>query len=212
MTPRPRRLNLLRWVPNTWLTTIGPTDGNSLYLTFDDGPHPDHTPALLDLLARHGAGASFFLIGDRVEKHPGLVRRIAEMGHTLGNHSYSHPRFETLSLAEQFDEIARTDRLLSAIDGCARHAFRPPRGVLTLPMLARCIRERRRISYWSYDTMDYSRQTTDELLSLIRRHPLRNGDIVLMHDDGGQALDLLDQLLPAWKAQGFELRALPREA
>ncbi len=210
--PRPRRLKLLRWIPDAWLTTAGPTDRRSLYLTFDDGPHPQHTQPLLDLLARHDARASFFLIGEQVEKHPDLARRIAQAGHTLGNHSYSHPRFETLSLAEQFEEIGRTDRLLSEIDGRRRHAFRPPRGVLPLPMLARCIRERRRISYWSYDTLDYSRQPAEHLLSLIRQHPLRSGDIVLMHDDGGQALDLLGTLLPQWKSQGFELRALPQEA
>jgi peptidoglycan/xylan/chitin deacetylase (PgdA/CDA1 family) len=212
MTPRPRRLKLLRWIPNAWLMTVGPTDGNSLYLSFDDGPNPDHTPALLDLLARHDAKASFFLIGKQVEKHPQLARRIAQAGHTLGNHSYMHRCFDALPLDEQFDEIERTDRLLSEIDGHARHSFRPPRGVIALPMLMRCIRERRRISYWSYDSMDYSQQPTGQLLSLIQQHPLRNGDIVLMHDDNGLAVNLLDTLLPAWKAQGFELRALPPEA
>lgn len=211
MTPRPRRLKVLRWLPNAWLTTQGPTREPSLYLSFDDGPHPQHTPALLDLLARHGAKASFFLIGQQVEQHPDLVRRIVEAGHTLGNHSYSHPQFETLSLSAQFEEIGRTERLLSAIDGNTRHAFRPPRGVLTLPMLARCIRERRRISYWSYDSLDYTRQPAASLLALIDQHPVRSGDIVLMHDDGGLSVELLETLLPAWKQQGLALRALPPE-
>lgn len=210
MNPRPRRLRVLRFLPNGWLMTSGPTDAaRSLYLTFDDGPHPDHTPALLDLLAEHGARASFFLVGREVERHDALARRIASEGHTLGNHSYSHPRFEALTLDEQLEEIERTQRLLTGIDGRSRHAFRPPRGVLTGAMLASLVRRRHRIDYWSYDSLDYSRRPVPELLETIRRHPPRGGDIILMHDDSEHSLTLLRALIPAWIAQGFSLRALP---
>jgi peptidoglycan-N-acetylglucosamine deacetylase len=210
MNPRPRRLRVLRFLPNGWLMTSGPTDAaRSLYLTFDDGPHPDHTPALLDLLAEHGAKASFFLVGREVERHDALARRIASEGHTLGNHSYSHPRFEALTLDEQLEEIERTQRLLTGIDGRSRHAFRPPRGVLTGAMLASLVRRRHRIDYWSYDSLDYSRRPVPELLETIRRHPPRGGDIILMHDDSEHSLTLLRALIPAWIAQGFSLRALP---
>lgn len=210
MNPRPRRLRVLRFLPNGWLMTSGPTDAaRSLYLTFDDGPHPDHTPALLDLLAEHGAKASFFLVGREVERHDALARRIASEGHTLGNHSYSHPRFEALTLDEQLEEIERTQRLLTCIDGRSRHAFRPPRGVLTGAMLASLVRRRHRIDYWSYDSLDYSRRPVPELLETIQRHPPRGGDIILMHDDSEHSLTLLRALIPAWIAQGFSLRALP---
>lgn len=210
MNPRPRRLRVLRFLPNGWLMTSGPTDAaRNLYLTFDDGPHPDHTPALLDLLAEHGAKASFFLVGREVERHDALARRIASQGHTLGNHSYSHPRFEALTLDEQLEEIERTQRLLTGIDGRSRHAFRPPRGVLTGAMLASLVRRRHRIDYWSYDSLDYSRRPVPELLETIQRHPPRGGDIILMHDDSEHSLTLLRALIPAWIAQGFSLRALP---
>ena len=203
MNPRPRRLRVLRFLPNGWLMTSGPTDAaRNLYLTFDDGPHPDHTPALLDLLAEHGAKASFFLVGREVERHDALARRIASEGHTLGNHSYSHPRFEALTLDEQLEEI-------EGIDGRPRHAFRPPRGVLTGAMLASLVRRRHRIDYWSYDSLDYSRRPVPELLETIQRHPPRGGDIILMHDDSEHSLTLLRALIPAWIAQGFSLRALP---
>lgn len=208
MNPRPRRLKVLRWIPNGLLTTVGPTDERALYLTFDDGPHAEHTAPLLDLLAAHGAKASFFLIGQQIELHPELVRRIVDEGHTVGNHSYSHPRFETLSLDQQFAEIERTDALLAAIDGQPRHGFRPPRGVLSLPMLARCVRERRKILYWSYDSLDYSRRPVPELLQAIEGSPVRAGEIILMHDDSHHSLELLAQLIPKWVAEGFVLRAL----
>lgn len=209
---RPRRAKILRWLPRAWLTTSGPAAGRSLYLSFDDGPHPDFTPPLLDLLEEHGVKASFFLIGQQIERHPELAKRIAEAGHTLGNHSYSHPHFERLTLEEQFEQIQHTERLLSSVDGRRKHMFRPPRGVLPLPMVIRCLRERRRICIWSYDTHDYSRKPVDEVLPLIQRNSVRSGDILLMHDDGGLALDLLRVLLPEWKRQGFEFRALPHES
>ena len=213
MKPRPNKSRLLRWAPDFWMRTrlADGTGGRSLYLSFDDGPNPEHTPPLLDLLDAHGAKASFFLIGEQIERYPDLARRIVEAGHSLGNHSYSHPHFEQLPLAAQFEEIRRTDQLLSAIDGRPRHMFRPPRGVLPLPMLLRCLRERRRICLWSYDTLDYSRRPVEQVLPLIRQHPVRSGDILLMHDDGGLSTQLLRALLPAWREQGYEFRALPHE-
>lgn len=214
MNTRPNKSKVLQYLPTGWmLTRLRDGSGRpSLYLTFDDGPNPEYTPPLLDLLKKHDAKASFFLIGEQVERYPDLARRVADEGHVLGNHSYSHPQFERLSLAEQFEEIQRTDRLLSSMDGRSRHMFRPPRGVLPLSMVIRCFRERRRICMWSYDTCDYSRKPMDQALPLIQRNPVRNGDILLMHDDAGLALDLLRVLLPEWKRQGFEFRALPHES
>ena len=210
MTPRPKKLKLLRWLPNALVTTAGSRAQRGLYLSFDDGPHPEHTPRLLDLLAEHGAKATFFLIGNQIQANAALVGRIAAEGHTLGNHSMNHPQFEQLSLMEQLEEVEQTDRLLSSIDGRPRHSFRPPRGVLPLPMLARFFRQRHRIDYWSYDSLDYSRRPAAELVEVIRNHPVRPGDIILMHDDSSISLEMLHTLIPAWKAEGFTLLALPR--
>ena len=212
MNVRPNKSKVLRWLPSRWMQTHFRGDGRKLYLTFDDGPNPEHTPPLLDLLAEHGAKASFFLIGEQIERHPDLAGRIVEAGHTLGNHSYSHPQFERLPLAEQLEEIERTDRLLASVDGRPRHMFRPPRGVLPLRLMLRCLRERRRICLWSYDTRDYSREPASRVLPWILGQPVRAGDILLMHDDGGLALDLLRALLPEWERQGFEFCALPVES
>lgn len=214
MNPRPNKSKVLQWLPARWmLSRLGDdSTGRNLYLTFDDGPNPEYTPPLLDFLDEHDAKASFFLIGEQIERHPAIAKRIAEAGHALGNHSYSHPRFEQLSVIEQFDEIQRTDRLLSSIDGRSRHMFRPPRGVLPPSMLIRCFRERRRICLWSYDTCDYSRDPMDRILPFIQRNQVRSGDILLMHDDAGLSLDLLRVILPEWKRQGFKFLALPHES
>jgi len=211
MTHRPKKLLLLRLLPNAWVTTHGPRRERTLYLSFDDGPHPVHTPVLLDLLAEHDARATFFMIGAHAERHPELVQRIVEAGHTLGNHSYSHPQFGTLALSAQLAEVDRTDRLLTAADGRQRHSFRPPRGVLPRPMLLHFIRNRRRIAYWSYDSLDYSRLPALELTRFAHDRPPRDGDIILMHDDGDTAQQMLRSLLPAWKDAGYRFEALPPE-
>lgn len=203
MNPRPKKLQVLRWFPSRWVLTRGPRQGHALHLTFDDGPHPEHTPALLALLAAHGARATFFLIGQHAERYPELVERILREGHTLGNHSWSHPQFERLDLPAQQEEIERTDRLLTRFDGLARHDFRPPRGVMPRPMVLDCIRRGQRIAYWSYDSLDYSQRPVEALIASAQRHPPKAGDIMLMHDDGGRSLGLLQTMLPIWVASGF---------
>jgi peptidoglycan/xylan/chitin deacetylase (PgdA/CDA1 family) len=209
VNPRPWKTQLLRWLPSGLVTTRGPRDGRSLYLTIDDGPHPSHTPAMLEVLAEHGARATFFLVGREAERHPDTVRRIVAAGHVLGNHSYSHPRFGSIPLREQLEEIEHADRVIAAFDGRATRRFRPPRGELTLGLLAHFAARRRAISFWSYDTLDYQRRPPEELVEVARRTPPRSGDIVLMHDDGDIAPRMLRTLLPEWRAAGFEFRALP---
>lgn len=209
MNPRPKRLKVLRWIPDGLVNTSGSGASPSLYLTFDDGPHPEHTPPLLDLLDAYQAKATFYLIGNQAEMYPDLVRRIANAGHRLGNHSYTHPEFEKLPLAAQLREIERTDALLKVADGHDLHPFRTPRGVLPPRLLWHFMRHGRSVSYWTYDSMDYSRRPVAELLESMRRHPVRPGDIVLMHDDSTIALEMLQILLPAWKSQGLDLPVLP---
>ncbi len=191
------------------MLTHGPAAVPTLYLSFDDGPDPEHTPRILDLLAAHGAHASFFLIGEHAERHPRLVERLVAEGHLIGNHSYSHPRFGNLALSAQIEEITRTEHILSAFDGLARHRFRPPYGVLPARLVAHCAMQRRNIAFWSFDSLDYQERTAEELVAMLRAQPPRTGDIVLMHDDRAHTVELLEVMLPQWRAQGFRLDALP---
>jgi peptidoglycan/xylan/chitin deacetylase (PgdA/CDA1 family) len=208
----PSKNALLGFLPDSLATTRGPSRERVAYLTFDDGPDPEHTPHVLDLLGEHGAHASFFLIGQRIERHPDLVARIVAEGHLIGNHSYSHPHFERLDLDAQLDEIDRTDRLLREFDRREVHRFRTPRGVVPLPLLWHFARHRRRITYWSRNSLDYQDRHVDDLVGGLRRDGLRNGDVVLMHDDSDRAEGLLKTMLPHWKEEGFRMDALPEEA
>lgn len=209
MNPRPNKLKVLRWLPNSWMLTTGPTQDRALYLTFDDGPNEGFTGRLLDVLAANEAKASFFLLGEQIERHPELVRRMVAEGHQLGNHSYDHARFTRIPRAEQLDQIDRTEILLSAFDGKREHRFRPPSGSFPLSLLAHFALNRSSIAYWSYDSLDYQRKSAAELVDIMRAEPPRAGDIVLMHDDRDATIDALAVILPEWRAAGFQLRPLP---
>ncbi len=204
-----KRTQLLQWLPDAVVLTRVPARDKTLYLTFDDGPDADYTTTLLDLLQAHQVHATFFLIGRKVEQRPELVRRMLAEGHRIGNHSYSHPDFARLSLAEKMAEIDHTDQLLAGFDGIRHHGMRPPRGAFSAALTLRFARQRRTLMYWSYDSLDYQRRPPAELIELMRRKPPSAGDIVLMHDDGDCASRMLETLLPEWRAAGFSFAALP---
>jgi len=212
MNLKSTKMQLLGLLPNALILTRGSRRDATRYLSFDDGPDPEHTPRLLDLLAKHGVKASFFLIGDKVEKHPELVRRIVAEGHVLGNHSYTHWSFKHMSLKKMLSEIDQTDQLLSTFDHRPRHRMRTPRGDLPLSLLLHFFLRWRGFVFWSYDSLDYQNQSDEALVARLRAHPPEPGDIVLMHDDSAKATSALDVLLPEWLASGFRFRALPVDA
>jgi peptidoglycan/xylan/chitin deacetylase (PgdA/CDA1 family) len=201
-------MQLLQCLPTALVSTRATGRDKAIYLTFDDGPNPHYTPRLLDLLAAHGACASFFLIGAHVECYPDMVERMVAEGHRLGNHSYRHPYFGQLSLAEQLKEIDDTDCLLARFDGLPRHRFRPPRGVFSPALALHFAWRRRNLTYWSYNSMDYLRRAPEQLIQQMRASPPRPGDIVLMHDDDDCSANVLEALLGEWRADGFQLLAL----
>lgn len=211
MKLRPTKRQLFSLLPDRVVQTRCSAQQRARYLTFDDGPNPTHTPRVLDLLAAHGVRASFFVVGQNAERYPQLVERIVAGGHLLGNHSWSHNHFGRQSLAQQLDELARTDALLSRFDGHALHRIRPPQGVVSLRLLASLVRRGRSIAYWSYDSLDYRANSGMEVAQRLRRMPPAAGDIVLMHDDGAAAAEALAELLPAWLAAGQTFHALPAE-
>ena len=178
-----------------------------IYLTFDDGPDPQHTRPLLALLDAHKAKGTFFLQGQQVEEHGDIVADIVKGGHTLGNHSYSHANFTSLDWDGQLDEISRTDNLLSRHDGNEIHVFRPPYGKLRLNTLAMCLHRRQDIAMWTHDSFDFKLDES-HVVERMKDMPVRSGDILLFHDDGHAAIGALEQLLPTWQQAGFRFAAL----
>lgn len=212
MNMRPRKHQWLGLLPDALVQTKGSSHDNVRYLTFDDGPDPTYTPPLLDLLARYDVKASFFLVGQKIERHPKLVERIVAEGHMVGNHSYSHWSFKRMTTRKKLDEINSTDALLSAFDGRLHHRMRPPHGYVGADLLCYFAVQRRNFVYWSYDSLDYQDRPTRVMVDRLRADPPSPGDIVLMHDDSDRARDALTVLLPEWLAGGYAFRALPQDA
>ena len=180
----------------------GPAQGRRLYLTFDDGPHAEHTVPLLDLLAQHQVKATFFVVGREAYAQPGIVKRIVAEGHALGNHTITHPRMDFLCDAARDIEIDGMDAFLAEFDGRTTHHFRPPYGGVSASLFAYGLRAGRQLAMWSVDSMDY-KYKADQVVQRFATTPPRAGDILLFHDDGGAATDSLKTLLPGWLAQGF---------
>lgn len=172
--------------------------GPGVALTFDDGPHPEHTPRLLDALAATGIPATFFVVGERAAAHPALLRRILSEGHEVGNHTWTHSEPHRTSARQLMDEVRRTRDLIEDIAGQSCVLFRPPKGELTLRKLAALCRERQTIVLWNQDTRDYRMNDgPDGALQMTawwRRYQRRSGDIILMHDNHPHAAVAVDCL------------------
>lgn len=174
-------------------------------LTFDDGPHPENTPRLLDILAEHEVRASFYLIGELVRRYPELARMTAEQGHEIGNHTWSH-RFLTLQSTRSIeDELGKTHEAIKDATGSPPHALRPPYGAVT-PAMTRWIDHR--FGYptvtWSVDAEDWEEPEPETIRErvLSRVHP---GSIVLLHDPLTPTVDAIAGMLDGLLKRGFGL-------
>jgi peptidoglycan/xylan/chitin deacetylase (PgdA/CDA1 family) len=165
------------------IVTRGPRDARRIALSFDDGPDPDVTPRVLDVLARHGARATFFTIGRSLVAHPELARRIVREGHELGNHSFGHGRWTPFySVAEQHREIERGERAIADVTGSPTPPLlRPPFGVTSPPFLVAVGERGLRVVAWSLHARDGRGCDPQRTAARILRK-IRPGDIVLLHD------------------------------
>lgn len=161
----------------------GPKKGRGVALTFDDGPSPEHTPKVLDLLDRAGAKATFFVIGKKAEKHPELVKEIAERGHAVGVHSYSHDRmfcFRSLSFVRE--DLKKAVEVLEKATGERPVIFRPPVG-LSSSRIAKVVKELElTVVGWSVRALDGVSRSSSEAVERRVVEGLAAGEIVLMHD------------------------------
>ncbi len=163
---------------------------DAVALTFDDGPDPASTPALLDLLQSRGARATFFVVGERVLAHPELVRRCHAEGHELGNHSHTHSPWLNFRLRRGMQrEIAACQEALEATTGRRPRSYRPPVGLRNPAVHPACAALGLRVIGWQVRSFDKSGRARDAVVSRVL-HQLRPGGIVLLHD-GGQPRERL---------------------
>jgi peptidoglycan/xylan/chitin deacetylase (PgdA/CDA1 family) len=165
------------------VTRLSQSATPSVALTFDDGPHPETTPALLDLLAQANARATFFLVGARVRAYPDLARRVSEAGHTIGVHGLHHRTMVLQSPREIARDLSEAERIFEDVTGKALSSrlLRPPYGFKTWTLCRTLHRLGWTTVSWSLDGRDYDRQTPERLAGRVNTH-IQPGDIVLLHE------------------------------
>jgi peptidoglycan/xylan/chitin deacetylase (PgdA/CDA1 family) len=151
-------------------------------LTFDDGPHPEGTPAILEALAARDAKATFFLVGEQVERYPALAAEIVAAGHQVAIHGYRHRNQMRLLPGELADDIQRASDLIGEASATQRHLYRPPYGIFTLLGLSLVRRAALDPLLWSQWGRDWRASiSAEEIVRLVCRD-LAAGDVVLLHD------------------------------
>ncbi|TXT38504.1 MAG: polysaccharide deacetylase [Planctomycetota bacterium] len=169
-------------LPKSLLLTHGRVANDSgieIALTFDDGPHPEHTPRLLDVLAEAGVRGTFFVVGERAEQLPELVRRIADEGHELGNHTWTHSEPSQTSAARFLEEVARTRRLIQD---------------LTISKALGLWRQQQTITLWNIDPKDFAMTDESAMTHWLNGFRPQSGDVVLLHDNHSRAAVAVEQL------------------
>lgn len=178
-----------------------------IFITFDDGPHHKNTEVILDLLEKHQQKASFFLVGQEIDKHPDIAKRIFHQGHSLGYHSYSHLHAKKSGFIHTWKDLVQAKNIEKKyqISFCKR--YRPPYGALTIPSLFAILLQGWKIYLWSVDSLD-SYTNTDNVLAQLSAEKIRSGDVILMHDDYKSTPETLERLLFMYKSTKISLSAI----
>lgn len=189
------RRGLAAALPRRLFMTRGPPASRSVALTFDDGPDPAYTPAVLARLRALGVRATFFVIGCKAEAHPDLVARIAAEGHEIGHHSYAHTPPRSTSAPRLLAEARRTSALLLRLAGERPRLYRPPHGKLTPAKLMGLWALGQTVVLWNRDPKDFASGSVDAIRRWAEDEPLAGGDIVLLHDVHAHIAPALDAIV-----------------
>ena len=177
-------------------------------MTFDDGPHPTHTPRLLAMLREHKARATFYLIGNRVAEWPKLAAKIADEGHEIGNHSWSHPDLSGYGDAAMYAQIDRTTMAIWQATGRPPVTFRPPYGAFTKRQRGMLHQSRRMPTIlWNVDPRDWKRPGAATVASRILKGA-HQGSIVLSHDIHKGTVDAMPETLNTLAGRGLKFVAV----
>ena len=182
-----------------------PMKHKAVFLTFDDGPIPEVTPWVLDLLDNYGIKATFFCVGDNVRKHPETFRMVVERGHSVGNHTMHHLQGAKVTTARYVADIMEAHALIDS------PLFRPPHGLIRWKQAA-ASKDNMRIIMYDLVTRDYSKKLTGEqVLDNVRRY-VRNGSIIVFHDSLKSESNLryaLPRAIEWLKENGYQFLPIP---
>lgn len=176
-------------------------DDRSVLLTFDDGPHPENTPRILDVLDQFEAKGIFFIVGNRIPLAPHLLREVVDRGHQLGNHSYSHWLKSPPGFRKYRADLEKCQSEIERLAGASADVFRPPLGQITPGSLLSARKLGLTYMLWSVDSGDWKLRDDDTAREQGKAlaGELRACDIILMHDDNPHTPVLLETMLQELK-------------
>ncbi|MDR1203717.1 MAG: polysaccharide deacetylase family protein [Tannerellaceae bacterium] len=181
-----------------------PSKSKCVYLTFDDGPIPDITPWVLDLLNKYDIKATFFCVGDNVRKHPAIFQQILDQGHQIGNHTFNHIQGIRFQTKNYLNNIKKANKYIHS------HLFRPPHGHMRFPQVL-FLRKQYKIIMWDVVTRDYSPHMTPNGVFNVVKNYTRNGSIIVFHDSLKAETNMKEALPRSieWlKQEGYEFKLL----
>jgi peptidoglycan/xylan/chitin deacetylase (PgdA/CDA1 family) len=179
-------------------------EADSIYLTFDDGPDPEVTPWVLDLLKEFQIKATFFIVGRNVENYPELLERILSEGHRIGNHTMDHECGTKTRLITYIDSINKADRFMET------DLFRPPYGKITQSQFRKLTEEKKKIVFWSWLSYDFDKSLSSKKI-IQKTKLIKGGDILVFHDSKKAFPNLknsLIEIIEQLKGRGFEFKTL----
>ena len=188
--------------------------GKAVYLTFDDGPIPEVTPKVLEILARYDVKATFFMVGENIDKHPDVFAQVVAAGHAVGNHTYNHLKGWRTPYDEYLANVARCQETIHqhcTLDIVHCTLFRPPYGKATLRQRRALHKMGYRLIYWDILTRDYEpTRTPEQMLRQIQRD-VRPGSIINFHDSlksNERMLQVLPQAIEWLLGKGYDVKTL----
>ncbi len=189
------------------------TNAKKIVLTFDDGPSPQWTPLILDELKKANIKATFFMIGHHVKKYPHLAKRVAEEGHTIGNHGYAHSVILYYTSAEIEEEIKYTEYVIHQITGQTTQYYRPPKAWMSKGIKKKIKSMGYQVILWSLNSKDWVTFNHQYMVNHILSR-VKSGDILLFHDSGSvltteggdrlQTVAAIPLLAQGLRMRGFE--------
>jgi polysaccharide deacetylase family sporulation protein PdaB len=176
--------------------------------TFDDGPHPRYTKQILDILHKHHAKATFFVVGKRAQQYPHLLKEMQNNGHEIANHTYHHPMMSQVNMEKLTKEIQLTDEVIHGITGKTPRLFRPPGGEYSEKVVQASKTGNHLVIMWSWtqDTKDWSNPGTEKIVTNVCRNA-RPGNIVLFHDFGRnrtQTVQAVEKIIQTLSQEGYK--------
>ncbi len=199
-------LDLEKLYPNIILRT-GKNVGKLVALTFDDGPDKTYTPTVLDILKEKGVKATFFLIGKRVQEDPAVVKRIADEGHLIGNHTYSHANLDKAGPNVE-QELSQMEATLKPLGLSGNALFRPAYGSANPSLVLQVSNLGYKVAMWSVDSLDWRGLSSAEVIRNVENYVFP-GAVILQHSAGGPGEDLsgsvaaLPHIIDDLKARGY---------